>query len=46
VRTGPINKLAYDLEEPRREDIVLFEKSLDGGEEPLIKRVVGLPKEW
>jgi signal peptidase I len=37
-----INKLAYDLEEPRRGDIVLFE-SPDGGEEPLIKRVVGLP---
>jgi signal peptidase I len=37
-----INKLAYDLEEPQRGDIVLFE-SPDGGEEPLIKRVVGLP---
>ena len=37
-----INKLAYDLEEPRRGDIVLFE-SPDGGEDPLIKRVVALP---
>jgi signal peptidase I len=39
-----INKLAYDLEEPKRGDIVLFE-SPDGAEEPLIKRVVGLPGE-
>ena len=37
-----INKLAYDLEEPHRGDIVLFE-SPDGREEPLIKRVVALP---
>jgi signal peptidase I len=37
-----INKLAYDLEGPQRGDIVLFE-SPDGGEEPLIKRVVALP---
>ena len=37
-----INKLAYDFAEPQRGDIVLFE-SLEGGEEPLIKRVVGLP---
>jgi signal peptidase I len=37
-----INKLAYDLEEPRRGDIVLFE-SPDGGKDPLIKRVVALP---
>ena len=34
-----INKLAYDLEEPERGDIVLFE-SPDGGEEPLIKRLI------
>ena len=39
-----INKLAYDLEEPRRGDIVLFE-SPDGGRDPLVKRVVGLPGE-
>jgi signal peptidase I len=39
-----INKLAYDFEEPRRGDIVLFE-SPDGADEPLIKRVVGLPGE-
>jgi signal peptidase I len=37
-----INKLAYDLEGPGRGDIVLFENP-DGGEEPLIKRVVALP---
>jgi signal peptidase I len=37
-----INKLAYDLDEPERGDIVLF-RSPDGGEDPLIKRVVGLP---
>ena len=39
-----INKLAYDFAEPQRGDIVLFE-SPEGGEEPLIKRVVGLPGE-
>ena len=37
-----INKLAYDLEEPERGDIVLF-RDPEGGKEPLIKRVVGLP---
>jgi signal peptidase I len=37
-----INKLVYDLEESRRGDIVLFE-SPDGGKDPLIKRVVGVP---
>jgi signal peptidase I len=37
-----INKLAYDFAEPERGDIVLF-TSPDGGKEPLIKRVVGLP---
>ena len=37
-----INKLAYDFAEPQRGDIVLFE-SPEGGEDPLIKRVVGLP---
>ncbi len=39
-----INKLAYDLAEPQRGDIVLFE-SPAGGKDPLIKRVVGLPGE-
>jgi len=39
-----INKLAYDLVEPERGDIVLF-RSPNGGEDPLIKRVVGLPGE-
>ena len=39
-----INKLAYDLAEPERGDIVLFE-SPQGGKDPLIKRVVGLPGE-
>jgi signal peptidase I len=37
-----INKLAYDFEEPERGDIVLF-RDPEGGAEPLIKRVVGLP---
>ena len=37
-----INKLAYDLKEPERGDIVLF-RDPEGGAEPLIKRVVGLP---
>ena len=37
-----INKLAYDVGEPKRGDIVLF-VSPAGGEDPLIKRVVGLP---
>ena len=37
-----INKLAYNLDTPERGDIVLF-RSPDGGEDPLIKRVVGLP---
>ena len=39
-----INKLAYDLAGPERGDIVLFE-SPEGGRDPLIKRVVGLPGE-
>ena len=37
-----INKLAYDLARPERGDIVLLQDP-QGGEEPLIKRVVGLP---
>jgi signal peptidase I len=37
-----INKLAYDLKEPERGDIVLF-RDPEGGAEPLIKRIVGLP---
>jgi signal peptidase I len=37
-----INKLAYDIEGPERGDIVLF-RDPEGGEEPLIKRVVGVP---
>jgi signal peptidase I len=37
-----INKLAYDFARPQRGDIVLFE-SPGGGEESLIKRVVGVP---
>ena len=37
-----INKLAYEVGEPERGDIALFENQ-EGGEEPLIKRVVGLP---
>ena len=37
-----INKLAYDFKGPERGDIVLF-RDPEGGAEPLIKRVVGLP---
>ena len=37
-----INKLAYDFEGPERGDIVLLHDP-EGGAEPLIKRVVGLP---
>ena len=37
-----VNKLAYDVESPQRGDIALFEDQR-GGEDPLIKRVVGLP---
>jgi signal peptidase I len=39
-----INKLAYDLAEPGRGDIVLFEDPA-GGEDPLIKRVVGFSED-
>lgn len=39
-----INKLADDLSEPERGDIVLFEDPA-GGETPLIKRTIGLPGE-
>ena len=37
-----INKFIYRFTEPARGDIVLFEDP-DGGPQPLIKRVVGLP---
>lgn len=39
-----VNKLAYDLNGPERGDIALFENQQGGGD-PLIKRVVGLPGE-
>ena len=39
-----INKFVYRFTEPERGDIVLFENQ-QGGEDPLIKRVVGLPGE-
>ncbi len=39
-----INKLAYDLQDPKRGDIALFEDQ-QGGEDPLVKRVIGLPGE-
>ena len=39
-----VNKLAYDLNDPKRGDIALFENQ-QGGKDPLIKRVVGLPGE-
>ncbi len=37
-----INKLAYDIQGPERGDIVLF-RDPEGGPDPLIKRVIGLP---
>ncbi len=37
-----VNKFVYRVTEPERGDIVVFE-SVDGGDEALIKRVVGLP---
>ena len=39
-----VNKLAYDLNDPERGDIALFENQ-QGQKDPLIKRVVGLPGE-
>lgn len=36
-----VNKLAYDLSDVERGDIVLFESPVDGA--VLIKRIVGLP---
>jgi len=39
-----VNKLAYDLKDPERGDIALFENQ-QGEEDPLIKRVIGLPGE-
>lgn len=37
-----VNKLAYDIATPKRGDIALFDNQ-QGGKDPLIKRVVGLP---
>lgn len=37
-----VNKLAYDVKPPKRGDIALFEDQ-QGGKDPLIKRVIGLP---
>lgn len=37
-----INKFVYRFTEPARGDIVLFEDQ-DGGPDPLIKRIIGLP---
>jgi signal peptidase I len=37
-----VNKLIYDVTEPRRGDIVVLH-SPEGGPKPLIKRVIGLP---
>ncbi|MHB0877429.1 MAG: signal peptidase I [Anaerolineae bacterium] len=39
-----VNKLVYDLTEPKRGDIVVL-RSPEGGPKPLIKRVIGLPGE-
>src|SRR5919206_4212949 len=37
-----VNKFIYRFHEPQRSDIVVF-RSAEGGEEDLIKRVVGVP---
>src|SRR3954454_20572344 len=37
-----VNKFIYRFHEPERGDIVVF-RSVEGGDEDLIKRVVGLP---
>ena len=37
-----VNKLAYDIRAPKRGDIALFENQ-QAGDDPLIKRVIGLP---
>jgi signal peptidase I len=37
-----VNKFIYRFHEPQRGDVVVF-KGVEGGEEDLIKRVVGLP---
>ncbi len=37
-----VNKFVYRFSEPKRGDIVVF-KSAEGGDEDLIKRVIGLP---
>ena len=37
-----VNKFIYDFTEPERGDVIVF-GSVEGGEEELIKRVVGLP---
>lgn len=38
-----VNKLAYNLGEPKRGDIIIFHYPPDPGREPYIKRVIGLP---
>jgi signal peptidase I len=43
-----VNKLSYDLHDPNRGDIVVFEappRAQSGGIEDLVKRVIGLPGE-
>jgi len=39
-----VNKFVYRFEEPERGDVVVLEDP-DGGDQPLLKRVVGLPGE-
>jgi len=40
-----VNKLAYQIGEPKRGDIVVFEYPPDPKQDPYIKRVIGLPGE-
>jgi signal peptidase I len=40
-----VNKLAYQLGEPNRGDIIIFDHPFNKDTEPYIKRVIGLPGE-
>jgi signal peptidase I len=40
-----VNRLAYKFGHPSRKDIIVFIPPVNGGSEPYIKRVIGLPGE-